>query len=476
MVSQSIGITDSKYLNIQGGTLIMRLLILSTFFFILITNVVYGLDQEKIDQLTQVMNTGCGLGESYRIQIGGDGKVLLFKKRLEGQFEASRDKTNSIINFIASDNGRIEIAEDTRNCMKPYMDRIFDAILSYKQSRNVNKKICLSAFGMNWQTSEDAKNHLIIMAKREAASEIFGEMIQSLTQVRDFTLRQVDIESVSVGVIRVKGAPEYRQGTGFGELCAEIHAYVFAEDIQRFEPRKVKKKACIADPRLSLGEVRTTAEQQARIQAVRDFEPKLHTLDDDVVINLIHASRTEASGFVPETTTYCVTASGTVYPIELMSVINRTKTNKQKTLWENLLIERLKLRTAEASAEYSSGYSAMHAIDSSNSSYWCTPSGTKKGYLVISIDSEDPVLITRIDFQWQYKGAKDYTIQVSNDNSKYETIHTSLNKAPRKNESVEISPIEGKYIKIDVTHANNPSYIALYDVAVFGKLKVRSGS
>jgi len=104
--------------------------------------------------------------------------------------------------------------------------------------------------------------------------------------------------------------------------------YVVEEDIQRFRPRPVQKKVCIADPRLSLGEVRETAEQQARIQAVRDFEPKLQSVQDSVVLTLIHESNTESAGFIPETTTYCVKASGIVYPIELLSLSSKSTTIK----------------------------------------------------------------------------------------------------------------------------------------------------
>jgi hypothetical protein len=193
--------------------------------------------------------------------------------------------------------------------------------------QSVTKQVCLTPFGMNWKTAEEAKTHLVISAKREAVSEIFGEMIRSITQVRDFQLQRDEIEALSVGFIRIQGSPEFRQGTGVGELCTTIHAYVSEEDTQRFRPRTIQKKVCIADPRLSLGEVRKTAEQQARIQAVRDFEPRLQNVQDNIVLSLIHESKTESAGFIPETTTYCVKASGIVYPIELMTAETKPLTS-----------------------------------------------------------------------------------------------------------------------------------------------------
>lgn len=46
------------------------------------------------------------------------------------------------------------------------------------------KEICLTPFGMNWKTSEEAKTHLVTLAKREAVGELFGEMIRSISEVK----------------------------------------------------------------------------------------------------------------------------------------------------------------------------------------------------------------------------------------------------------------------------------------------------
>lgn len=68
------------------------------------------------------------------------------------------------------------------------------------------------------------------------------------------------------------------------EVCVRLNAFATDEDLARFRPREVRKKVCIADPRFSLGEIRQTAERRAKIQAVRDFEPKLESLDDDSIL------------------------------------------------------------------------------------------------------------------------------------------------------------------------------------------------
>ena len=192
----------------------------------------------------------------------------------------------------------------------------------------VVKEVCLSSFGMNWKTAEEAKIYVTSFAKREAAGEIFGEFIRSITQVEKFQLKKDEILLYSSGFIRIKGTTEFYNGNGYGEICVKISAYVTDEDIIRFKPREVNKKVCVADPRLSLGEVRQTAERQARIQAVKDFEPKLEKIEDDIILTLIHESKTLDGGFVPDTTTYCTTARGVVYPIELTALIDSKKASQ----------------------------------------------------------------------------------------------------------------------------------------------------
>lgn len=184
---------------------------------------------------------------------------------------------------------------------------------------------CLAAFGMGWATAEDAKSHLVMLAKRQAVSQLFGDVIRSLTQMESFTLTRDAIEDRSAGFVRVQGSPSFRNGSGFGEICVHVEAFITDDDAARFRARAVQKRVCLADPRLSLGEIRATAERQARVQALRDYEPRLEGIDDDSVVALLHEASTEGGGFVPDTTTYCVTARGVVYPIELVSVVEQPR-------------------------------------------------------------------------------------------------------------------------------------------------------
>jgi formylglycine-generating enzyme required for sulfatase activity len=194
------------------------------------------------------------------------------------------------------------------------------AVVNAYAERIVTKEVCLTPFGMSWKATEEAKEHLLTLAKREAVSELFGEMIRSFTKVTNFQVEMDRITALSAGFLRIKGNPEFFNGRGFGELCVRINAYVTDEDIARFNPRTVRKTICISDPRLPLGEVRITAERQARIQAVREFEPKLEGMSEDKVLSFLHESKIESAGFNADGIAYCTTVSGVVYPIEVMAI------------------------------------------------------------------------------------------------------------------------------------------------------------
>lgn len=282
----------------------------------------------------------------------------------------------------------------------------------------VTKKVSISAFGMNWKNSEDAKVHLLSLAKREAVSELFGEFIRSSSEVKDAVLTRDEIQSTGAGFVRISGNPIFSNEEAFGEVSVEINAYVTEKDLIRFQPREVYKKVCIADPRLSLGEIRQTAERQARLQAVKDFEPKLEQVDDETVLALIHEAEIKDAGFIPDTTTYCATAVGKIYPIELTTASRRSSIPK-------VSINQARGSVVTASAIYSSGaetFPADRAVDGSTDescytcrSFWLLPNRTT-GSLKVQLNS--PATIRKIRFlnthnrQYNDRATLDYHIDV----------------------------------------------------------------
>lgn len=201
----------------------------------------------------------------------------------------------------------------------------------HASGQETNKQVCLSAIGMGWTSSEEAQRHLVNIAKREAVAELFGEMIWSMSEVKDLMLTRDEMQSSSAGLIRMRGTPRFSNGASFGDVCVVAELYVLKEDVQRLQPRTVRKKVCVADPRLSSGELRQLAERQAQVQAVQDFEPGLHRTDEDFVLRLLHEARIEEAGFIADTLTYCATASGRVYPIELVTATGHPGTSSKQT-------------------------------------------------------------------------------------------------------------------------------------------------
>jgi formylglycine-generating enzyme required for sulfatase activity len=190
-------------------------------------------------------------------------------------------------------------------------------------STRITKSVCLSAFSKEEQA---LKQQLLSLAKRHAVAELFGERITSLSEVRNFTLTRDEIESQSSGFVRIEGDPEY-YGQGFGEGCARIRAYVTAEDLARFEPQHISKKACESE-----GEIRTIqkrAETKAKLEALRDYHAGLRDHPPERLLRLLHRVTYDERGYISGTSYYCVQATGIVYPLEIESLVSSAKTSER---------------------------------------------------------------------------------------------------------------------------------------------------
>jgi len=189
--------------------------------------------------------------------------------------------------------------------------------------KSVTKETCISLLGMEGQNAEQVKTHLVQLAKRDAVGELYGELIHSISRVSNFVLTHDEIQALSIGFIRVSGSPEFFN-KGFGEVCTRIHAYVTEEDLERFRPKEVRRRECISDPKLTLGEIRQAAENRAMVRAVKEFRPSLESFSDKDIKNLLHEARVESSAFVADAS-YCAVVTGKVYPIELLALEQSTQ-------------------------------------------------------------------------------------------------------------------------------------------------------
>lgn len=74
---------------------------------------------------------------------------------------------------------------------------------------------------------------LLQKAKREAASEIFGDFITASTKIENGRLSNDSMLALVVGKIHVKGTPKYANGDGFTEVKVTITAYATSDEISQ---------------------------------------------------------------------------------------------------------------------------------------------------------------------------------------------------------------------------------------------------
>jgi len=185
---------------------------------------------------------------------------------------------------------------------------------------SVTKTATVTLFGEGYETADDARSALLARAKEMAVQEIFGEFIRSLSTVENFSLTSHEIEATSVGFIRVRGNPRYFSGDGFGEVCVTIDAYVRDEDLDTLNPRSLTKKVVVADPNLTLKEVEQEAKEQARVQALIEYDNNLKKYETDLLLPLLHEVKFTDGHFIEGTTAYSIEMSGIIYPLEVLSL------------------------------------------------------------------------------------------------------------------------------------------------------------
>lgn len=184
----------------------------------------------------------------------------------------------------------------------------------------VVKRACLSAIG--YTDLETLKEDLLLRAKREAANELFGELIAASTTVDNLMVTDDQIRLQSMGLIRLQGDVRYANGSYLAEVCASITAYATVEDRAQFQPLKVSNRQCVADPNLTVREVRTRAEEAAKLQALVDYDSRLGGYDAETILPLLRRVEYAESGFVSGTESYCVKVEGDVTPIEVLSFLS----------------------------------------------------------------------------------------------------------------------------------------------------------
>ncbi|MDP8240067.1 MAG: C-type lectin domain-containing protein [Candidatus Hatepunaea meridiana] len=216
--------------------------------------------------------------------------------------------------------------------------------------KTVTKTASISAFGNHYKSIDEAKTVLLNMAKKAAVDEIFGEYIRGFSRMEKSSKIKDGVESISddfmqqiettsLGFVRLKGDPKYHQGVSLGEICVSIEAYVTDDDLEKFKPRTLTKKVVVADPNLTVKQVQEEAKIQARITALIDYDDRLKKVKKSLLLPLMHQVKYSDGHFIEGTSAYSVEMTAVVYPIEIASVVSMIDIENAKT---NSIIERCK--------------------------------------------------------------------------------------------------------------------------------------
>lgn len=184
----------------------------------------------------------------------------------------------------------------------------------------IEKTYCASATG--YADVDELKTALLAGAKREAANEMFGELISAVISVENSVVISDQIRTTSVGFVRIQGDPVYANADALGEACASVRAYVTAEDRAKFVPVTLEQRRCIVRPELTVAQTREAARQAVVLQALVDYDRRLAERDPAEILPLLQKVEYLESGFVEDTESYCVRITGSVVPIEVIALLD----------------------------------------------------------------------------------------------------------------------------------------------------------
>ena len=96
----------------------------------------------------------------------------------------------------------------------------------------VTKTAFVNASDAKGKSLVQVREALLLRAKRAAASEIFGDYINSSTVVDGGKLVSDEINAIVNGVIHVKGDPQYSNGKNFGDMQVKVTMYATTEEMR----------------------------------------------------------------------------------------------------------------------------------------------------------------------------------------------------------------------------------------------------
>lgn len=100
----------------------------------------------------------------------------------------------------------------------------------------VTKTAFVNASDAKGKSLVEVREVLLQRVKRAAASEIFGDYINSSTVINSGRLVSDEINSIVDGVIHIKGDPQYGNGKNFGDM--QVKATMYATDQEMHDAKQ----------------------------------------------------------------------------------------------------------------------------------------------------------------------------------------------------------------------------------------------
>lgn len=83
---------------------------------------------QTVDRAIEFLRTACAAGQRLDIRVEGDGGISLFKKGVAGKLHFSKEDARGVVESLSGQLQHDNL-QDQRECMRPYITRILDAIL-----------------------------------------------------------------------------------------------------------------------------------------------------------------------------------------------------------------------------------------------------------------------------------------------------------------------------------------------------------
>jgi hypothetical protein len=179
------------------------------------------------------------------------------------------------------------------------------------------KTSCILQSNYPQKSLAQLKQILLINAKQEALTELYGQLIYSKTDVKDGKLISDVIRQKAIGSVRVSGNPKFYNGQDFGSICSDITVYITKKDLEKYSLKKIKlKQFCYTNPDSSIKNIKKEAKDKAYLALITQVKPSFN-LSGSEGRRYIHNFKLKNDSFNFNTFSYCFDASGDIYPYEL---------------------------------------------------------------------------------------------------------------------------------------------------------------